>query len=53
FTHPPHVSPPITGSNHPPAIVSNCSKIPIHPYFSPKDALGLVLVLLPRVTPTL
>ncbi|KFQ68860.1 Cytochrome b, partial [Phaethon lepturus] len=34
-----------SGSNNPLGIVSNCDKIPFHPYFSLKDALGFALVL--------
>ncbi|KFQ67535.1 Cytochrome b, partial [Phaethon lepturus] len=33
-------------SNNPLGIVSNCNKIPFHPYFSLKDILGFVLIFL-------
>nr|ACJ43621.1 cytochrome b [Echinotriton andersoni] len=35
-----------TGSNNPTGIASNGDKIPFHPYFSCKDALGFLLMLL-------
>uniref|UniRef100_I2FG75 Cytochrome b n=1 Tax=Echinotriton andersoni TaxID=385653 RepID=I2FG75_9SALA len=35
-----------TGSNNPTGIMSNGDKIPFHPYFSYKDALGFLLMLL-------
>nr|ARV86152.1 cytochrome b [Upupa epops]QNN84611.1 cytochrome b [Upupa epops] len=35
-----------TGSNNPLGLTSNCDKIPFHPYFSLKDALGFALMLL-------
>ncbi|NWS78883.1 CYB protein, partial [Mionectes macconnelli] len=34
-----------TGSNNPLGISSNCDKIPFHPYYSLKDALGFALIL--------
>nr|QUG10263.1 cytochrome b [Somateria mollissima] len=36
-----------SGSNNPLGIVSDCDKIPFHPYFSFKDALGFILMLTP------
>ncbi|NXE44303.1 CYB protein, partial [Ptilorrhoa leucosticta] len=39
-----------SGSNNPLGIVSNCDKIPFHPYFSLKDALGFILIFLPLTT---
>nr|Q9ZZD4.1 RecName: Full=Cytochrome b; AltName: Full=Complex III subunit 3; AltName: Full=Complex III subunit III; AltName: Full=Cytochrome b-c1 complex subunit 3; AltName: Full=Ubiquinol-cytochrome-c reductase complex cytochrome b subunit [Coracias caudatus]AAD00679.1 cytochrome b [Coracias caudatus] len=47
-----------SGSNNPLGIVSNCDKIPFHPYFSLKDFLGFALMLflltaLALFTPTL
>nr|YP_009170008.1 cytochrome b [Sasia ochracea]AHY88086.1 cytochrome b [Sasia ochracea]ALE19829.1 cytochrome b [Sasia ochracea] len=36
-----------SGSNNPLGIVSDCDKIPFHPYFSVKDILGFMLMLLP------
>ncbi|NWT77065.1 CYB protein, partial [Pterocles burchelli] len=39
-----------TGSNNPLGIVSNCDKIPFHPYFSLKDLLGFLIILLPLIT---
>nr|AYN73613.1 cytochrome b [Todus angustirostris] len=38
-----------TGSNNPLGIISNCDKIPFHPYFSLKDLLGFVLMFLPLI----
>nr|ACA28891.1 cytochrome b [Galbula pastazae] len=35
-----------SGSNNPLGIVSNCDKIPFHPYFSLKDILGFLIMLL-------
>nr|ACJ43634.1 cytochrome b [Echinotriton chinhaiensis] len=35
-----------TGSNNPTGIVSNGDKIPFHPYFSYKDIIGFLLMLL-------
>nr|WND61857.1 cytochrome b [Monodelphis glirina] len=35
-----------TGSNNPTGINPNSDKIPFHPYFTIKDALGLILMLL-------
>nr|AYN73473.1 cytochrome b [Galbula albirostris] len=35
-----------SGSNNPLGIVSNCDKIPFHPYFSFKDILGFLIMLL-------
>nr|ASA68783.1 cytochrome b [Emberiza aureola]USF18559.1 cytochrome b [Emberiza aureola]BCD55919.1 cytochrome-B [Emberiza aureola ornata] len=34
-----------TGSNNPLGIPSDCDKIPFHPYYTIKDALGFVLLL--------
>nr|QCS26638.1 cytochrome b [Pachyhynobius shangchengensis]QCS26677.1 cytochrome b [Pachyhynobius shangchengensis]QCS26690.1 cytochrome b [Pachyhynobius shangchengensis] len=47
-----------TGSNNPTGIYSNMDKVPFHPYFSYKDALGflimlLILILLSLLTPNL
>nr|ANH20546.1 cytochrome b [Pyrocephalus rubinus piurae] len=39
-----------TGSNNPLGISSNCDKIPFHPYFSTKDILGFIILLLPLMT---
>nr|YP_010239532.1 cytochrome b [Charadrius mongolus]QTF74902.1 cytochrome b [Charadrius mongolus] len=39
-----------SGSNNPLGIVSNCDKIPFHPYFSLKDLLGFILMFLPLLT---
>nr|YP_009433398.1 cytochrome b [Tringa semipalmata]ATD85202.1 cytochrome b [Tringa semipalmata] len=39
-----------TGSNNPLGIVSNCDKIPFHPYFSLKDLLGFIIMFLPLLT---
>nr|YP_009944790.1 cytochrome b [Pomatostomus ruficeps]QOD96431.1 cytochrome b [Pomatostomus ruficeps] len=39
-----------TGSNNPLGIPSDCDKIPFHPYYSTKDVLGFVLMLIPLVT---
>nr|ABD58843.1 cytochrome b [Himantopus mexicanus] len=39
-----------SGSNNPLGIVSNCDKIPFHPYYSLKDILGFILMLLPLMT---
>ncbi|KFQ90430.1 Cytochrome b, partial [Nipponia nippon] len=39
-----------SGSNNPLGIPSNCDKIPFHPYFSLKDILGFILILLPLIT---
>ncbi|NWS23342.1 CYB protein, partial [Pachyramphus minor] len=39
-----------TGSNNPLGIPSDCDKIPFHPYFSIKDILGFMLLLLPLIT---
>nr|AYN73575.1 cytochrome b [Phoeniculus purpureus] len=39
-----------TGSNNPLGISSNCDKIPFHPYFTMKDLLGFMLMLLPLAT---
>nr|QOD97866.1 cytochrome b [Glaucidium brasilianum] len=36
-----------SGSNNPLGIPSDCDKIPFHPYFTTKDILGLLLMLLP------
>nr|AAD00684.1 cytochrome b [Upupa epops]ACA28929.1 cytochrome b [Upupa epops] len=35
-----------TGSNNPLGLTSKCDKIPFHPYFSLKDALGFAMMLL-------
>nr|YP_007026970.1 cytochrome b [Eopsaltria australis]AFX81768.1 cytochrome b [Eopsaltria australis]AJA05186.1 cytochrome b [Eopsaltria australis]AJA05368.1 cytochrome b [Eopsaltria australis]AJA05485.1 cytochrome b [Eopsaltria australis]AJA05511.1 cytochrome b [Eopsaltria australis] len=35
-----------TGSNNPLGIPSDCDKIPFHPYYSVKDILGFVLMLI-------
>nr|QNH73703.1 cytochrome b [Arachnothera everetti] len=35
-----------TGSNNPLGIPSDCDKIPFHPYYTTKDILGFVLMLL-------
>nr|WDE81360.1 cytochrome b [Empidonax minimus] len=42
-----------TGSNNPLGISSDCDKIPFHPYFSTKDILGFIILLLPLMTLTL
>nr|AFK28579.1 cytochrome b [Hynobius yiwuensis] len=34
-----------TGSNNPTGILSNMDKVPFHPYFSYKDALGFLIML--------
>nr|AFX86384.1 cytochrome b [Onychodactylus koreanus]AFX86385.1 cytochrome b [Onychodactylus koreanus]AFX86386.1 cytochrome b [Onychodactylus koreanus]AFX86392.1 cytochrome b [Onychodactylus koreanus]AFX86393.1 cytochrome b [Onychodactylus koreanus] len=34
-----------TGSNNPTGIMSNMDKVPFHPYFSYKDALGFLIML--------
>nr|YP_004286177.1 cytochrome b [Geotrygon violacea]ADM26375.1 cytochrome b [Geotrygon violacea] len=39
-----------SGSNNPLGISSNSDKIPFHPYFSLKDALGFMLMFLPLTT---
>ncbi|NXN19821.1 CYB protein, partial [Indicator maculatus] len=39
-----------TGSNNPLGIYSDCDKIPFHPYFSIKDILGLLFLLIPLIT---
>nr|P92605.1 RecName: Full=Cytochrome b; AltName: Full=Complex III subunit 3; AltName: Full=Complex III subunit III; AltName: Full=Cytochrome b-c1 complex subunit 3; AltName: Full=Ubiquinol-cytochrome-c reductase complex cytochrome b subunit [Calocitta formosa]AAB48979.1 cytochrome-b [Calocitta formosa] len=39
-----------TGSNNPLGIPSDCDKIPFHPYYSIKDLLGFVLMLIVLVT---
>nr|AAQ14476.1 cytochrome b [Empidonax traillii] len=39
-----------TGSNNPLGISSDCDKIPFHPYFSTKDILGFIILLLPLLT---
>ncbi|NWZ27322.1 CYB protein, partial [Asarcornis scutulata] len=38
-----------SGSNNPLGIVSDCDKIPFHPYFSFKDILGFILMLTPLI----
>nr|AFK28575.1 cytochrome b [Hynobius yiwuensis]AFK28576.1 cytochrome b [Hynobius yiwuensis]AFK28584.1 cytochrome b [Hynobius yiwuensis]AFK28585.1 cytochrome b [Hynobius yiwuensis] len=35
-----------TGSNNPTGILSNMDKVPFHPYFSYKDALGFLIMLI-------
>nr|AAL55630.1 cytochrome b [Thomomys talpoides] len=35
-----------TGSNNPLGIISDCNKIPFHPYYTLKDFLGIILLLL-------
>nr|QXU60370.1 cytochrome b [Talegalla fuscirostris] len=42
-----------SGSNNPLGVVSDCDKIPFHPYFTLKDILGLILLLTPLLTLTL
>nr|AEL17400.1 cytochrome b [Suthora nipalensis beaulieui] len=39
-----------TGSNNPLGIPSDCDKIPFHPYYSTKDALGFALMFIPLAT---
>nr|QHI42657.1 cytochrome b [Hydroprogne caspia] len=39
-----------SGSNNPLGILSNCDKIPFHPYFSLKDILGFTIMFLPLTT---
>ncbi|NXV25034.1 CYB protein, partial [Cepphus grylle] len=39
-----------SGSNNPLGIISNCNKIPFHPYFSLKDILGFIIIFLPVIT---
>nr|AII98814.1 cytochrome b [Propithecus edwardsi]AII98840.1 cytochrome b [Propithecus edwardsi]AII99146.1 cytochrome b [Propithecus edwardsi]UTE81732.1 cytochrome b [Propithecus edwardsi]UTE81745.1 cytochrome b [Propithecus edwardsi] len=39
-----------TGSNNPLGIPSNPDKIPFHPYYTIKDLLGLLLLILPLMT---
>nr|AAN39905.1 cytochrome b [Aerodramus maximus lowi] len=39
-----------SGSNNPLGVVSNCDKIPFHPYFSTKDLLGFIIMLTPLMT---
>nr|UTE82707.1 cytochrome b [Propithecus verreauxi]UTE82720.1 cytochrome b [Propithecus verreauxi]UTE82733.1 cytochrome b [Propithecus verreauxi] len=39
-----------TGSNNPLGIPSNPDKIPFHPYYTIKDLLGLILLILPLMT---
>nr|QOD97585.1 cytochrome b [Baryphthengus martii] len=39
-----------SGSNNPLGIMSDCDKIPFHPYFSSKDILGFILMYLPLMT---
>ncbi|NWW41852.1 CYB protein, partial [Panurus biarmicus] len=41
-----------SGSNNPQVIVSNCGKIPFHPYFSMKDILVFILIFLLLLTLT-
>nr|AGI16376.1 cytochrome b [Erethizon dorsatum] len=42
-----------TGSNNPSGLNSDSDKIPFHPYYSIKDILGLILMLLTLLTLTL
>nr|AAL69590.1 cytochrome b [Pappogeomys bulleri] len=35
-----------TGSNNPLGIPSNCSKVPFHPYYTTKDFLGAVMLIM-------
>nr|AEI52274.1 cytochrome b [Presbytis rubicunda rubicunda] len=42
-----------TGSNNPCGIPSNSDKIPFHPYYTTKDALGMILLFLILMTLTL
>nr|ADR79004.1 cytochrome b [Spelaeornis chocolatinus]AFB20079.1 cytochrome b [Spelaeornis chocolatinus]AFB20080.1 cytochrome b [Spelaeornis chocolatinus] len=39
-----------TGSNNPLGIPSDCDKIPFHPYYTIKDILGFILMLIPLVS---
>nr|AII98183.1 cytochrome b [Indri indri] len=39
-----------TGSNNPLGIPSNSDKIPFHPYYTIKDLVGLILLILPLMT---
>nr|AAN34971.1 cytochrome b [Empidonax albigularis australis] len=39
-----------TGSNNPLGITSDCDKIPFHPYFTTKDILSFIILLLPLMT---
>ncbi|NXO75892.1 CYB protein, partial [Sitta europaea] len=39
-----------SGSDNPQGIVSNCGKIPFHPYFSIKDILVFILMFLLLLT---
>nr|YP_002640575.1 cytochrome b [Coturnicops exquisitus]BAH24085.1 cytochrome-B [Coturnicops exquisitus] len=39
-----------TGSNNPLGITSNCDKIPFYPYYSLKDILGFIFMLIPLTT---
>nr|AAN39898.1 cytochrome b [Collocalia linchi dedii] len=39
-----------SGSNNPLGVVSNCDKIPFHPYFSTKEMLGFAIMLTPLMT---
>ncbi|NWW78428.1 CYB protein, partial [Climacteris rufus] len=41
-----------SGSNKPQGMVSNCGKIPFHPYLSIKDILLFILMFLPLNPPT-
>ncbi|KFV47499.1 Cytochrome b, partial [Tyto alba] len=38
------------GSNNLLDAISNCEKIPFHPYLSLKDTLGFILINLPLIT---
>ncbi|YP_001661393.1 cytochrome b (mitochondrion) [Trichechus manatus] len=42
-----------TGSNNPTGLISDSDKIPFHPYYSIKDLLGLFLLILILLLPTL
>nr|YP_009368243.1 cytochrome b [Lepilemur ahmansonorum]ADP68335.1 cytochrome b [Lepilemur ahmansonorum] len=42
-----------TGSNNPLGVPSNSDKIPFHPYYTTKDFLGLLLLILLLITMTL
>nr|AAS45152.1 cytochrome b [Geomys texensis texensis] len=35
-----------TGSNNPMGIPSDCGKVPFHPYYTPKDFLGAIMLLM-------
>nr|YP_004841927.1 cytochrome b [Chelus fimbriata]ADN12048.1 cytochrome b [Chelus fimbriata] len=42
-----------TGSNNPTGLNSNCDKIPLHPYFSYKDLMGIAVMMTCLLTLTL